>query len=379
MVLDIGGGTVDISAHKVLDSGAVEVVLPPTGNSFGGTRVNKNFKKFLGELVGDEQFHRYVFKGDRVVAAKNSADLDVIVNQHFEEQKRFFGDTWPCDNEALIELPYTFMTEYADDLKEGITTLGDPRITISGSELLIAYDKMEEFFRLPMTKIISCVTESLDKVAGEVDTVFCVGGFGGCKYVYERIETEIKRSQHSNCEVFRPPDHTMAVVTGAVVFRKNPETVNSRVTDATYGSSCSQKFNSTLHDREYQFYDDDRVEECNSLFKPFVLKGDIVRTDKVLTSTYAPLRHNQSGMDFDIYTTKKTNMKYVETPKGKKLPGISKIGSLHIDMPDKTGDKSRKVKLTFDFSHTEIQIEAYDVTSGEKAHTTVDFLTELDL
>ena len=381
MVLDIGGGTVDISAHKVLDSGAVEVVLPPTGNDFGGTRVNDEFKAFLGDLVGDPEFRRYLFTGKPVTASKNSADLDVIVNQRFEDQKRFFGDKGPCDDEALVELPFSFMTVYEQSLKEGIASLNDPYVSLSGSELLISYHKMEEFFSLSLTKITSCVIESLNTVSDKhaVDTVFFVGGFGGCKYLYEKIEAEIKQTRYHTCEVFRPRDHTMAVVTGAVIFRKNPEIVRSRVADATYGSSCIRTFDSTLHDRAYVFYDDDRVKKCNHLFVPFVLKGDVVKADKVLTGTYTPSQHNQRRTIFNIYTTKKTDMKYVETSDDKKLPGISKIGSLEVDMPDQTGDKSRKLKLTFDFSHTEIQIEAHDVTSGEKAHATVDFLTDLDL
>ena len=42
MVIDIGGGTVDITAHVEVDGGIV-VENIPTGNAWGGTQVNEAF------------------------------------------------------------------------------------------------------------------------------------------------------------------------------------------------------------------------------------------------------------------------------------------------------------------------------------------------
>ena len=42
MVLDIGGGTVDITAYQIED-GVIEVIAIPTGNDCGGTKVNEQF------------------------------------------------------------------------------------------------------------------------------------------------------------------------------------------------------------------------------------------------------------------------------------------------------------------------------------------------
>ena len=55
LVVYIGGGTVDISAHRVSSTPDrhIQVVHPPTGNNCGGSRVNKEFETFLGELVNE--------------------------------------------------------------------------------------------------------------------------------------------------------------------------------------------------------------------------------------------------------------------------------------------------------------------------------------
>lgn len=57
IVLDIGGGTVDIATHSLAAGGIIELA-PSAGNDWGGTRVNKEFEKFLAEFVGDHGFSR---------------------------------------------------------------------------------------------------------------------------------------------------------------------------------------------------------------------------------------------------------------------------------------------------------------------------------
>lgn len=84
-------------------------------------------------------------------------------------------------------------------------------------------------------------------------------------------------------------------------------------------------------------------------------------------------------MHFEIFTTRDRALKYLKTRNGKTIPQAIIIGELTVKMPNMTTDKRREVKLTFDFSHTEIHIEAYDLTSGERVTTIVDFLSDLSL
>ena len=376
MVLDIGGGTVDITAHKVTD-GCIEVVLPPKGNDWGGKRVNEQFKHFLETLVDDPGFKKFLPIGNLEVTSKNFADIDAIVNLLFEEQKRFFGDKGVCDDEALINLPYNFMMTYKNDLHKGIDRLNCSDVRLFENELLISYHKMEEFFKEAVTEITSCVSECIKEVElkHKVESVFFVGGFGGCKYLHDKI----KQILRDDVETFCPRNHQTAVVEGAVLFCQNPNLIKSRIADATYGTSCIRSFDPKLHDKEYKIYDDDREEKCDYLFKPFVFEGDVVHADKVLVTTSSPFKHFQRNMHFEIFTTHDRALKYVKTRNGKSIPQAIKVGELTVNMPDMTNDKNREVKLTFDFSHTEIHIEAYDLTSGERVTTIVDFLSDLSL
>lgn len=376
MVLDIGGGTVDITAHKVTD-GCIEVVLPPKGNDWGGKRVNEEFKKFLEALVDDPGFKKFLFTGSPQATSRNFAELDAIVYQSFEEQKRFFGEKGVCDDEALINLPFYFMTEYKDDLQRGTEKLNCTGVCLSGNELIISYGKMEDFFSKAITEITSCVLDCIREVElkHKLESVFFVGGFGGCKYLHDKIKAMLSDSIETYC----PKDHQTAVVTGAVLFGQDPNIIKSRIADATYGTGCLRSFDPTIHDQNYLVYDDDRAENCNYLFRPFIFEGDIIHAEKVLVATTTPFNHFQNNMYFEIFTTHERALKYVKTSEGKSIPEAIKIGELTVKMPDMTNDKKREVKLTFDFSHTEIHIEAYDLTSGERVTTIVDFLSDLSL
>jgi hypothetical protein len=62
MVLDCGGGTVDITMHHVAEKEPtlkLKEISPPSGGPFGSTYVDLEFEKFLKDLVGADAFGRF--------------------------------------------------------------------------------------------------------------------------------------------------------------------------------------------------------------------------------------------------------------------------------------------------------------------------------
>ena len=58
MILDCGGGTVDITTHEVLSMNPLRLkeLLPPTGGAWGSTCVDSAFKKWCKTFLGDQFF-----------------------------------------------------------------------------------------------------------------------------------------------------------------------------------------------------------------------------------------------------------------------------------------------------------------------------------
>ena len=364
LVVDIGGGTVDIYAQKVssIPDRHVEVVHPPTGNDCGGSRVNKEFEKFLEKLVNDEGFSRYLHTDDPVTNAKHSADLNKLVSMHFEEQKILFGSRGGVglkpSSKLTVRFPFTFLDFYKNDIDEGIKRMKDARLTQVGQDLRIQYSKMEDFFKPVVEKMLKCISQTLKDVEEKLDTIYLVGGFGGSKYIYTRISEQLGNQYR----YITPAEPDFAVIHGAVLFRHNPDIVYARKADATYGIGISIPFDPLIHDPAYKI-----DEMCSNIFSTVVERGDLVHTKEVFRLVYVPTKYQQTTKSITIYSTSEKDVWYTT--------GKRKIGE--FIMPDLTGDENRKIDITFDLSHTEIQVKAHDRTSGDEVKVTLDFLSVL--
>ena len=380
LVVDIGGGTVDISAYRVAGmagSEYIEMVQPPTGNEWGGTQVNKRFKEFLEDVVGDKDFSTYLKGHDEKQNSKHQAHLIELINQTFERQKTIYGDKAPADREkgrVAVRLPATFATFYLDALKAGVST--DPDVELVEHSLRIKGSKMETFFKPVLNGIHACIMEAIQNTEGQISTIYLVGGFGGSKYVYDTICSKL--GEKYTCLL--PHQPRFSVVLGAVLFGRSPDRVHARRVDATYGIRTAMSFNPTLHRREYLFLDDDNIPRCRNIFSSYVERGDHVCTGEVFSSTFHPVFHNQKSAEITVFCSLEKDVWYTTGERGpnskhSENAKVYKIGTFSIEMPNLTGDKARPIEVTFDFSHTEIQVKGYDVTSGNEVKLVVDFLS----
>ncbi|KAH3788759.1 hypothetical protein DPMN_166907, partial [Dreissena polymorpha] len=64
LVLDAGGGTIDITVHEVSFGGKLKELFKATGRAWGGTMVDKAFLDFLVNLIGKDVLQR--FKDDHM-------------------------------------------------------------------------------------------------------------------------------------------------------------------------------------------------------------------------------------------------------------------------------------------------------------------------
>jgi len=61
MVLDCGGGTVDITMHKVKELAPLKLseIRAPDGGDYGSTYVDLEYEKFLIELIGADRWNDF--------------------------------------------------------------------------------------------------------------------------------------------------------------------------------------------------------------------------------------------------------------------------------------------------------------------------------
>ena len=374
MVIDAGGGTIDITAHIEVDGGIV-VQNVPTGNAWGGTQVNEEFSKLLQEIVSDPGFEKFIASGDYT---KNQATLNKIVYNEFEKQKVLFGQG--KTEEIAVELSINFIKFYGKALLKEVKKMSG--IEYEDDTLYIDESVTEsKLFGPAIQGIIDCTLAAIEKIDNCPNTFYLVGAFGGCKYVHEKVSPAIKRYYQSKghkdtCSVLIPPSPHLAVATGAAMWRKNPEKFKARRVDATYGVGSATRFDPEKHNEAYKYYNEDRKEDrCNHIFRIFLEKGELAKANEVVTTTLTPSREGNTIMRISIYSTPQLGIQYVRNENKKLI--VTVIGELVLDVPnpDNLPLSQRKVDITMDFSGTEIQAKAHYRVTGKEVKTVCDFLS----
>ena len=383
LVIDVGGGTVDIVAYRfnTRPEPHMEVIHLPAGHAWGGIKVNLEFEKFLEKIVGDEGFSKYVKTMDKVTNAEHRAHLNELIYETFESQKTIFGNKQLDDDGKIsVQLPYTFFEEYRSQLRHNIENTHNNGVRLLGTELRITNAKLKQFYTPVVDGILTCISDVLEGVNVEIDTLYLVGGFGGCHYLHEVVNGRF-RERH---KYVTPESPDYAVVRGAVLMRKSPQLIQARQVDATYGVRVSIPFEEGKHEEAYRWPVKSTGEidyQCTNIFSTFVEKGDVVSIQDAFIMSYAPEGLDQERVTVEIYSSPEKDVWYTT---GKRpshssttdFADVQKIGELIVPFAksDSEESDSREVEVMFDFSSTEIQVKGYNSKSKTEVKVVLDFL-----
>ena len=369
MIVDCGGGTVDIATHAII-GGHIRELTSSVGIFKGGTTVNEEFKSFLAEFVDDPDFRGYLGPLDDTEKSHRQASINTLIYKNYEEQKLSFGAE--DGNESfLVQFPRPFEKKFAEKLEEKGRVLNhfDVQIEEEGSQMRLSPKKMAEFFKPTIDSIGSLIINHLHRV-NIVDTVFWVGGFGGCQYLRSELEHRLKAEFPSkNYNFITPLKPQLAVIRGATAFRCEPEVIQQRRSDATYGIDCRVPFREDIHRPEY-CEDDEEIagkKWCRNIFSTFVQKNESIWTNEVFVADLVPTRCQKNNICFTIYCAPRQDVMYTDEE------GITELASIDLNIAGY--DRNRAIEIVFDITHTEIQVYVRDKQTKKDVKAVVDFLT----
>lgn len=95
------GGTIDITAHEVLEDGHVKEIVKATGGNWGGTRVDKEYMDFIKCIIGDNATKH-------IEERKPGVFLEVC--REFEKSKRILKPK--SDMKFTVRIPYSIGKVY---------------------------------------------------------------------------------------------------------------------------------------------------------------------------------------------------------------------------------------------------------------------------
>ncbi|XP_018544061.1 heat shock 70 kDa protein 12A-like [Lates calcarifer] len=347
IVVDCGGGTIDITVHEVLDGGALKELHKASGNDLGGQTVDKKFKEFLREIfchgVWDEYESNYPSEVQRIMY-----DFAVLKQE---------------DDDAQITCPFNLGTiaQRRQEIEKFFETVQGA--SWNDGSIKISKQKMKSFFIESLNGITKSLREILDKDFN-IQFILLVGGYAESKILRGHINDQFG----DQCKVLCPFRAQEAIVKGAVKFGRNPEVVASRKSAFTYGIATCEKFKSR-HKAEKKFTADGR-ELCRDIFMKLVKIGENVGWNETREHILLPVEADQTAMKITFYCTEKKNAKYVDEW------GVDDVGSITVSMPDTRGGRARQIRLEIRFGSTEITATATDVVSGTKGSIKIDFMTD---
>lgn len=348
LVLDAGGGTVDITVHEVEKNGQLKELEPASGGDWGGTSVDMAFKNALAEIVTEEMIERY--------RQKYPEDyLKLIYN--FEIKKRYCQKG--LDSAITLNIPSSFNEECLDMLGTDLATIISKfkfrdHMIWRTDKLEIKIEFFKNFFQRACNGIIKHVKELFQSPKmKDVNNILMVGGFSE-SYI---LQTEI-RNAFPNCQVIVPKEAGLAVLRGAVLFGLYPRVINSRVARFTYGVDMNAVFDPEIHDESKKEVIEG-VEYCTGIFDKHVEKGDQLACGEAHdVRFYIPITKQQNVVIFRIYSSSEKNPLYIDEH------GCVFVGTLGISVP--VGSKDRVVYVRMCFGFTEITVEAIEYKTKKR-------------
>ena len=347
------GGTVDITAHEIQPDGSVNEIYPPCGGPWGAVNVDEQFVLSLKHLLGGDFIDQ--FKADRPKAWMD------IMNIFEKAKKGFKPDGKYC---IIVPLPYIFVTDFDEftdlGIKDVFRNTTERGIRFSSGSIIVNNEKAKRFFSESVEHIVDQVLSLLsDNRLKNLNYVFLVGGFAGCKILQDACQSCIPQK----IKLLVPVEAELAVLKGAVLFGHNPWQVCSRIARFTYGLEVNMKFNEGIHNPAKKYINYKGEEQCKDIFDILVTKGEAVKNRH--TKTLVRCRTNEEDkVGVRIFKTDKTDVTYVDEP------GVTKVAAAVLD--NFIGD-SVEIKLTF--GYTEMLIEAREKDGGDNypVKITVDF------
>jgi len=213
VIVDAGGGTVDISSYSRHQQGSFEEIAAPQCHFHGSVFVTFHARRFLESYLTDSPF---------------LDDLEHIVLCFDKTTKHRF---------RKVEEP-----QY---VKFGSTRDNDESYNIRFGQLKLMGSDVALFFQPSVDCIVKAVLEQKNIAHKKISHVVLVGGFAASDWLFTKVHEALTPT---GLNIVRPENHVnKAVSDGAISFYLD-HFVRTRVSKITYGNFCHIPYDQSASD-----------------------------------------------------------------------------------------------------------------------------------
>ncbi|MGW2040615.1 Hsp70 family protein [Streptomyces virginiae] len=369
LVVDCGGGTVDIAAYRSTADGSLEQLRRPSGGKLGSNYINRRFQvQVLAPRLGQAAF--------KALEAAPAQLLELM--DDFERMKTHFRG----DSESPVSIPISLKASRIIDPHGGTDRLAAEQQGVD-DHIVIEPDVMRGLFHgttEPLVKLVDTQIRELladPVVAADGLRVILVGGFAQSHYVQTRLGLHLEQEFPAGVQLMIPPNPSRAVLGGAVHYACRPEVVHARRASNTYAVEISERRRFGAVFRESEAVRALTITKVkgqgafrDGVLDPLVFMGESVEVGSERTYTFVPLTTDQPEVEVALYAVPEVKDLTVNTP------GARRLGTVLVDISESVGEEKvddRRVDLYFTFGGTEIGVAAVNPRTGERRETVVEF------
>ncbi|MEU6647255.1 Hsp70 family protein [Saccharomonospora sp. NPDC046836] len=355
MVVDCGGGTIDITAYENAQDGKMVEI----GRS-------------LGDRLGSDFLNRRV-ESEYLLESFGKAAMDDI-RESCPDALLHMIDQWERAKVAV-------RLDQEDDLTLLIPTAIDRKLGAAGRRrlarrqnkvddaILLTPAQVHALFDAVVPGILDLVEAQLNEMeATQSDSdpsnvIVLAGGFSNSPY----LQQAIKERFGARATSIVPPNPDIAVLAGAVHFCYDPQT-RARRSRFTYGIDTAMPFEEGIDPESTRLKTPDG-DRCGGRFNIYTTTGQSVPTDAEVHHTLIPLFDEQKVVRFGVYATRDTQPRYITDD------GCDQLAEVTVDLSPvmRFERHERAVRVFMKFGETEIKVRAELVHGGGEANAQVRF------
>ncbi|KAL3862530.1 hypothetical protein ACJMK2_008490 [Sinanodonta woodiana] len=362
IVVDAGGGTVDITIHEVMEDGNLKEIHKATGGAWGGQEVDEAFRQFLIKIFGNPILQK--FKLDAI-------DDYIGLFRDFEVKKRKSSP----DGTYVVTftLPATLVEIFQSETEETLTEVINqtPFVAnikvLKGNKLSLDSSLVRSFFDKSVENVLEHLQVFYDNYETYgISVAILVGGFSESPMLSCAI-----RDKFSSWKVLVPHDAGLVVLKGAVLYGHDQSTIVYRVARYTYGRESTVPFINGKHPVEKLIVDEDGRRLCIKVFEPFLEKGSLIKHGQIVLkkARYRPAEHEQDSVSIRIYASTKKDAQYT-TDESCFFLGKLRVGGLDMSLPR----EERTAEFTITHESTNLNIRAINTKSRQELEASIDLL-----
>lgn len=359
MVLDLGGGTADITVHEVLPNLKLREVHHATGGAWGGTKVDDAFYQFLVKIFGNDTL---------TTLRQENMDDYIALFRDFETKKRTIKPD--MTDKVTVTLPFRLMEIYKNEMDETVEeALPNTRyartVEYIAGKLRIQPQVFKDFFNETLQGIIQHITNILKSFSGDsLSRILLVGGFSESPMVLKAI-----RELFPNKKVIAPADPGLAVLKGAVLFGHDPTAISSRISRYSIGFEVNVPFIEGLHPNKYKVKTPGGEKKCQHVFEALVQKGEEVPIGHKIENCYSPSEED-AITGIAVYQSDSKNPTYTTEKNCKKL------GSIKLRRPNGGWTDDAQIHAVVEFGGTQFHVALTDDCLDETYRDSFNFLKD---